>query len=315
MFSQLFTTRLFAAFAGGLAFLAPMTLSVSTAYAGGGNAGNAGNGGNGPALVAYGCAHETQELFRYEFKTDTYKVIGVVKDQFGKVCVEMGAMAYIPSGPNKGLYGAPTGGSSKGYLVKVDPLTAKGTVPALKILPGAPEVYGMTPFNEGGVWKILATDKDKKLYVINPVTGVAGPLLGTLKEKYGGLAMDYAATTTGIGTVYAVKDKTLYAFPFPYVANSDVMKPIPGSFGHVEALEFAFGDAGAAMNLPTVPALWTAGGALLGFSENKALIAVNPASGASMKYVCSIPVMDFESMVFMTMTEDGWGQITVNPHD
>ena len=91
MFARSSRIRLAAVFAGTLVFLGPIGL-ISTARAGSGN----GSSQNGPSLVAYGCAHETQEMFRYEFATDTYKVIGVVTDQFGKVCVEMGSMAFIP---------------------------------------------------------------------------------------------------------------------------------------------------------------------------------------------------------------------------
>ena len=91
-----------------------------------------------------------------------------------------------------------------------------------------------------------------------------------------------------------------------------------GSFGSVEALEFAFADIGAGdagMLGLGLGAGWYDQGLLLGFSENTAMIVVNPTTGESVEYPCSFATLDFEGLVFLDANWDGWGQITVSAHD
>ncbi len=259
-------------------------------------------------LVAYGIAHETNELFRYDFGSDTFATIGVVSDQNGKTVKEPTSLAYIPVGPDKGLYCA-GGDAPSGYLVKIDPLTADATVYDQKI--GWDKATGMVAVWSGNKWLLLA-NSDKDLIVIDPRTGV-GTYQCTLTNKYKALARD------ADGLVYGVKGNELWAIDLARRVSGDTSaewKVGVGAFGKVEALEFAFGIGEARVD-PSglVGPEWVVKGMLLGFSENTALIVVNPTTGESIEYPCSFATLDFEGLVFLPENADGWGQITVNACD
>jgi hypothetical protein len=289
-------------FAGCLAFLAPCALNLATAA----------DDGTPIELVAYGNAHETNELFRYDFASDTFSTVGVVTDQSGKVVDEPTALAYIPQGPLKGLYCA---GDNGGYLFKIDPLTADATKSSQTI--GWNKVMGMTAFWAGSDWLLLANDNNKDLITIDPATGV-GTFRCKLTNKYKALAMDHA------GFAYGVEGANLWAIDLAQRISGDTSaewKVGSGSFSKVEALEFAYADFSAGDEEDVIPGLglggggWFDKGLLLGFSENTALIVVNPSTGASVEYPCSFATLDFEGLVFLDANWDGWGQITVNAHD
>ena len=188
--------RLVAVFAGLLAFLAPIDLGLSTA--------SAADPTTITDLVMYGVPQESQELFRYEFGTDTYSTIGVVTDQFGRTVVDLKGLAYIPSGPDKGLYGASEESPFMDHLVKIDGLTADATLYSQDW--GAGKISGMVAYQSGGNWYLLTADYGNDLYRIDPATGV-GTFLCTLKNKYQGLAVDgneLVFGTTGDGAIWAI---------------------------------------------------------------------------------------------------------------
>ncbi len=81
MFSRPLTSRLAAAFAGSFACLAPFALGLSTA--------DAVDPTKVEDLVVYGVPQESQELFRFDFGSDTYTTLGVVTDQYGRTVVDL----------------------------------------------------------------------------------------------------------------------------------------------------------------------------------------------------------------------------------
>ena len=80
-------------------------------------------------VVMYGIDADTYELLRYTFANDEYVRIGVVTDQNGNVVLDMESLAFIPNGPDKGIYGTANWYESKPTrLVKINPLDATGYV-------------------------------------------------------------------------------------------------------------------------------------------------------------------------------------------
>ena len=199
MFSERSTTRLAMAFAGSLLYLAPIELGLSTAYA------------DEPTttiedLVVYGVPQGSQELFRYEFGSDTFSTLGVVTDQFGRTVKDLKALACIPSGPDKGFYGASEEDPFQDYLIKIDPVTADATLSAT---PGgwSTMISGMVAIQSDGEWLLLAADWNRNLYTIVPATGVA-TYQCTLTGQYQGLAMDAEGIVfgaTGNGELWAIE--------------------------------------------------------------------------------------------------------------
>ncbi len=121
------------------------------------------------------------------------------------------------------------------------------------------------------------------------------------------------------GLVYGAKDGELWAIDLTARISGDQdaeWKVGTGAFNKVEALEFAFGIGEARVD-PSglVGDNWVVKGMLLGFSENTALIVVNPETGESVEYPCSFATLDFEGLVFLPEIADGWGLLTVNACD
>ena len=56
----------------------------------------------------YGVDSDTNELMRYTFATDTYEIIAELRDEDGNGIDDVEAAAFIPQGPNKGMYCSPT---------------------------------------------------------------------------------------------------------------------------------------------------------------------------------------------------------------
>ena len=304
MYPRLTRTRFTVASAACVAFLAPIDLGLSTADA----APPQQKETSIEDLVAYGTAHETNELFRYDFGSDTFATIGVVKDQYGRIVDEPTSLAYIPIGPETGLYCA-GGDAPNGYLAKIDPLTAKATVYDQKI--GWDKATGMVALWSANKWLLLAVSGND-LIVIDPRTGV-GTYRCTLTNKYKALALDSS------GLAYGVLGKDLWAIDLDARISGDTgaeWKVGTGSFGNVEAMEFAFGIGEARID-PSglVGDTWVVKGLLLGFSENTALIVINPETGESVEYPCSFATLDFEGLVFLPENADGWGMLTVNACD
>ena len=303
MLSRPFTPRLTAAFAGSLAFLAPIGLNLATADE---------DEGATIDLVLYGVPQESQELFRYEFGSDTFSTIGVVIDQYGRTVVDLKSLTYIPSGPDKGLYGASEESPFEGYLIKIDPLSAEATLYE-QPMGWDNRVSGMTAIQNPltGKWLLLATEKDKDLFTVDPATGV-GTYLCTLKEWYQGLAIDANGLVfgaTGNGELWAID----VAARLGGDVDAEWKVGLHGN-GGIEALEFAFG-----LNEDDLEALGLdeegENGVLFTYGQGSGLLIVNPEDGAATPYPCSMPSLDLEGIVFMAENADGWGQITVNAHD
>ena len=294
MFSQRFTTLSPAAFAASLAFLAPIELNISTASA------------DEPTtiedLVVYGVPQGSQELFRYDFGSDTFSTLGVVIDQYGRTVKDLKSLAYIPSGPDKGLYGASEEDPFLDYLIKIDPLTADAT---LSTLPGGwtNKLSGMVAIQSGGVWLLLATDQNKNLFTIVPATGVA-TYLCTLTESYQGLAVDADGLvfgTTGGGQLWAID----LADRISGDVSAEWMVGLHGN-GGIEALEFAFGMDEARVDALGLDDEWVENGLLLTYGQGSGLLIVNPETGAAIPYPTSIPSLDLEGLVFLPAALDVW---------
>jgi hypothetical protein len=311
MVARHFASQPAVAFAGCVAFLAPFELSFSTA--------SAAEPTKVEDLVMYGVPQESQELFRYDFGSDTFSAIGVVTDLYGRTVVDLKSLTYVPSGPDKGLYGASEESPFEGYLIKIDPLTADATVYDGQPMGWSNRVSGMTAIQDPltGKWLLLATEKDKDLFTVDPATGV-GTYLCTLKEWYNGLAMD------ATGLVFGAKGNgELWAIDVARVMSGDVdgeWKVGQHGNGGIEALEFAFGIDEPRVRvspakLPGIGNPWVENGMLFTYGQGSGLLIVNPNTGAAIPYPCSMPSLDLEGIAFLPENADGWGQITVNACD
>ncbi len=151
------------------------------------------------------------------------------------------------------------------------------------------------------------TPVDKNLISIDPATGL-GTLVVGLGARFEGLAQGLD------GTLYAAWHKEIWKID---PAASPALTRIGAhTFGNVKSLEYAFGDAAAAIDLPGVPAGWTADGAQFGFSDDfNTLIVVNPATGAAIGYQCPLNTADCEGMVFLTELSDPYHVILADPSD
>ncbi len=305
MLSGSLKLRLVTVFSGSLAFLAPIELSLSTA--------SAAEQTTIEDLVMYGVPQESQELFRYDFGSDTFSTIGVVIDQYGRTVVDLKALVHVPFGPDKGFYGASEESPFEGYLIKIDPLTAAATLYD-QPMGWSNRVSGMVAYQSGGKWLILATEKGKDLFSIDPATGV-GTYLCTLKEWYNGLAMD------ATGRVFGAKDGEVWAIDLPARIAGDLdaeWKIGQHGNGGIEALEFAFGidePRISPANLAGIGDPWVENGMLFTYGQGSGLLIVNPATGAAIPYPTSMPSLDLEGIVFLPENADGWGQITVSACD
>lgn len=305
MFSRTRTSRLGAALAGSFACLAPFALDLSTADA------------TEPTkiedLVVYGVPQESQELFRYDFGSDTFSTIGVVTDQFGRKVVDLKGLSYIPSGPAKGFYGASEEDPFMDYLIRIDGLSAAATLYSQAM--GTGTISGMVAYESGGKWYLLTADYNNELYSIDPTTGI-GTFLCPLKNRYQGLAVDangLVFATTGGGALWAIN------VPARMGGDSNAEWQV-GSHGNggIEALEFAFGvdePRISPASLPGVGDPWVENGMLFTYGQGSGLLIVHPATGAAISYPCSMPSLDLEGIVFLPENADGYGQITVNACD
>jgi hypothetical protein len=146
----------------------------------------------------------------------------------------------------------------------------------------------------------------KNLIQIDPATGL-GEMVMQLDKKFEGLAQGPD------GVFYAANDNELWAIDLYYGTVGEI-----GANGHeeIEALEYAYGDYDPQVEVPGIPASWTASGVLLGFSDaDDAVLILNPATGEAVEYQCAIDATDIEGMVFMTEMNDPYGWIVALPCD
>ena len=299
------TTRLVALIAGSLSVLAPAMTGLSTACAT--------DSTTIEDLVVYGVPQESQELFRYDFGSDTFSTIGVVIDQFGRTVKDLKGLSYIPSGPDKGIYGASEEDPFMDYLIKIDGLTADATLYSQAM--GTGKISGMVAFESGGEWYLLTADYNNELYSIDPTTGI-GTFLCPLKNRYQGLAVDangLVFATTGGGAIWAIN------VPARVGGDSNAEWQV-GSHGNggIEALEFAFGidePRISPADLPGIGDPWVENGMLFTYGQGSGLFIVNPTTGEAIPYPTSMPNLDLEGLVFLPENADGWGMITVNACD
>jgi hypothetical protein len=266
-------------------------------------------------VVMYGIDADTYELLRYTFNTDEYVRIGKVVDESGNVVVDVEALAYIPSGPHKGFYGGANYYEEKPCrIVKINAMDATAETLPAKV--GYEKVEGLVPVQNPitGKWRLLAStqhsdpdDGDHALLWIDPATG-AGSLIRNTNENYDGLAMG------ADGTVWGITEDQLYTIDVS--SGNENSTSTHHDFGKTEALEWAFGDFAARIDVPGVPADWTKDGILFGFSDDDdALLILDPKSGEAVKYACSFQTIDCEGLVFTTLARDAYGEVVVEVCD
>ncbi|MHC4081007.1 MAG: hypothetical protein ACYS15_08165 [Planctomycetota bacterium] len=150
------------------------------------------------------------------------------------------------------------------------------------------------------------TISERNLIEIDPATGL-GEMVMQLGPKFEGLAQGPD------GILYAAADDELWAIDLYFGTKIEI-----GDHSHrnVEALEYAYGDYDPHVEVPGVPAAWTADGALFGFSDNSnAVLIFNPATGETVEYECALDSSDIEGMVFMTEMNDPYLWIIAQPCD
>jgi len=286
-------------------------VSVGTAVLWGAGEGNPPHLTQIEEVIMYGVDADTHELLRYQFSTDAYIPIGVVKDQNDSPVTDIEALAMIPHGPNKGLYGAANYYETRPTkLVKISGLDAKSTVCAANV--GFDKVEGMVGVQDPDTleWSLLGVTKgpERSLISIDPATGV-GTLIMETDNWYQGLAMDPD------GTIYAVRKDPAQLWTIdPENQEEELVGEIDG-FTKLEALEYAFGDGDPRIKIPlvghdVVPDSWTMDGVLFGFADNQdALLIMNAGTAQVVQWECSFQTIDCEGLVFTTETSDPWGPI------
>lgn len=263
-------------------------------------------------VVLYGVDQYTHELLRYEFSTDTFTRIGKLYDQNGEKIKDCEGLAFIPNGPNKGLYASANyHGLKNTHLVKINPLDATATTMNI----GLWDTVGLTAVQDVfGNWMLLAVTKiedngkgEVALKTIHPATGAVTKLMDLNRE--------YEGVTLGPdGLVYAVSQNKLYVIDPGAGTETKIGQH---SFSDIEALEWAYGDFALSLDCsPDVPTSWTVNGALIAFSEKKdALIVLNPANGQAKELSTSFDAIECEGLVFTTQIRDSYGAIVVNACD
>jgi hypothetical protein len=281
-------------------------------------------------LVMYGVDADTYELLRYTFDTDEYVRIGQVIDENGDVIEDMECLAYIPSGPFKGFYGASNFYEAQpAQVARIDAMDASAQWLPQSV--GFGKIDGMVTVQDPGTgeWILLAStrysvevDNDEDypdddgpcLIAIDLVTGRGTPVSIGI-EHYRGLAISPGGELYGLS-----KDGDLWTCrPNPLdVYDQQEDKIGPSGFDKIEALEWAYGDSVDRIDGSTfgVPDTWTQDGALFGFDDDTdSLLIFDPSTGDSQKIPCAFQTIDCEGMVFTTQFRDAFGAIVVDACD
>jgi hypothetical protein len=262
-------------------------------------------------VIMYGINAGTHELLRYEFGTDSYMPIGVVKDQNENVVTDIEGLALIPHGPHKGLYGtANYYGRWPSRLVKISGLDAKSQVYPANI--GFEKVEGLVAAQNPDTlkWSLLGVAKNPNpsLIMIDPATGT-GSLITETDNRYLGLAIESDGTICGVTT-----DPSRLLTIDPEADEESSVGELDG-YTKIEALEYAFGDGEPRIKIAmvghdVVPDSWTMSGVLFGFANDEdALLIINAQNGQSVQWECSFQTIDCKGLVFTTQTSDPWGPI------
>ena len=256
-------------------------------------------------LVMYGIDSSTNHLLRYSFETDEFTDMGVPVTGTGAQTQDCESLTWIPSGPGRGMYTSPRRGAMEGDLIRIDPMT--GWVTVIASLGAWKDINAMVAYRVGPDWYIFAHDfNDEEFVWINPVDGSISLAFSIPGIEFEGLALGPD------GTMYASTDTALYTIDMStgtetFIGNSPVNK--------MEALEYAFGDGAPRIDIPGVPASWTADGALIGFDDGGELMIIDPATGNATEYIGSFSTLDCEGLVFLTKATDPYGVVMVDPCD
>jgi hypothetical protein len=245
-------------------------------------------------VVMYGIDADTNELLRYSFETDDFIRIGAIKTSDKKNADDCENLAWVPSGPARGMYVIPTKGDLRGWLLRVNPLD--GSAERVRDT-GLRHAIGMCTVQDpgNGNWMIITSDRndDPTLHAIDPRTGNTMHILDT-DQEYEGLTMTpdgrlLGNTTDGLWVIDPASGSETKLGDFAY--------------DKVEALEYAFGDDAPTIDATDagVPAAWTA--------------QINPADGDAVDYDCTFSTVDCEGLVFTTKWSDPFGQVVADPHD
>jgi hypothetical protein len=268
-------------------------------------------------IVLYAIDSDTNELLRYSFSNDSIVSMGAVATASGELLVDMESLSYVPSGPHKGLYAAPTKGSFKRHLVHIDPLTGQATPFGPTVVPSGRKVTGMISDHDpgSGTWSLLAAEGDdvksdpdriepRRLLRINTKTGssVVAAVL-TDGRRFEGLARN------SMGQLYAVSRTHFYRIDEDAGAYTVVQIGVTG-LDKAEALEFAMGHAQPPVDVPGVGNGWTKYGALFVFDDNSGMFGVlNPNDGSFVEYLVdgsrsTFATDDAEGMILVTLFDD-----------
>jgi hypothetical protein len=252
-------------------------------------------------IVLYGIDADTDQLLRYTFDTDEFIVIGVVEP--GAHCEAIG---WVPAGSARGMYAVPSEGSLADSLIKIDPFDGS----ASPFMDPNLRVTGATSYYDAGLgaWVLLMVEhKDDYLFTLDPRTGNITYIMDC--ANFEGLAM-----WSDGHTVYGNTTTELYKVDLN--TKSEELIGTITSADKCESLEFAFGDFGAAITVPGVPAAWTQDGLLVGFDDDlDGLLIIDPATADAVRYSCSFASIDVEGIVFTTQSKDPYGRIVADPHD
>ncbi len=270
-------------------------------------------------VVAYLVDADTFKLLRYNFALNQFTEVGVVRTRSGVIVVDCESLAYIPAGPSKGVYSAPTTGVFARKVVKINPLNAIAEPFNPMIVPNNRKVTGMVPCYDAGEdkWYILAassealaSDPDRVesriLIRIDPVTGsstivATNAMLGA-GRRFEGLAIDargylFATSRTHL---FRIHDEAGY-----WVEDIGVT-----GLAKAEAFEIAFGDEQNSITIPGVDPSWTQYGVFFVACEQTQEFGVlNPADASFVEYlVAGTPstfiTKDAEGLIVLTLNHD-----------
>ncbi len=262
-------------------------------------------------VIMYGVDADSNELLRYDFNTDAYFSLGVVRDRNDQPATDIEGLALIPHGPHKGLYGtANYYGDRRTRLVKISGLDARTQEYAASV--GFDKVEGLVAARNPDTlqWSLLGVSKDPdtSLIEIDPATGV-GTLIMETVNRYHGLAIDPG------GTLYGVTTEPAELWKIDPRDQDETSIGELGGYTKLEALEYAFGDGEPRIKIPlvghdVVPDSWTASGVLFGFAgDEEALLIINANNGHIVQWECSFQTIDCEGLVFTTNSADPYGPI------
>lgn len=270
-------------------------------------------------VAAYTIDSDTYELLRYSFATDDFTAVGVVETASGDVIKDCESLGYIPSGPHKGVYSAPTNGAYSRHLVKIDPLTAVATSYNATLVSASRKITGMVPYYDAGAgeWLLLAASSEDRasdpdssesriLVRIDPADGtstiVATKAMLDDGRRFEGLAIDAR------GYLYATS--RTHFFRIHHEAGFWVEELGETGLDKAEAFEIAFGDYQNSITIPGVDPSWTQHGVFFVACERTQQFGVlNPTDGSFQEYLVggspsNFITKDAEGLILLTLRHD-----------